>query len=59
MLREGELAYSDDRRPAKVTKQSVLSAIKNRLPFFEGHEEALADIITAVEDKKQHKEFIR
>tara|TARA_R110000803_G_C11709645_1_gene286728 strand:+ start:125 stop:304 length:180 start_codon:yes stop_codon:yes gene_type:complete len=59
MLREGELAYSDDRRPAKVTKQSVVSAIKNRLPFFEGYEKALAGIITDAENKKQHKEFIR
>jgi hypothetical protein len=34
MLREGELDYADNRRPAKVTKQSVLAAIKRRLPFL-------------------------
>ena len=30
MLREGELDYADNRRPAKVTKQSVLAAIRKR-----------------------------
>ena len=34
MLRAGELEYANDKRPTKVTKQSVLAAIGQRMPFI-------------------------